>query len=120
MGKKMSNNNDTVVKLHEVAPPRITIQCIECETHCRVYRTEPALKIGMFAYCPVCGSKRVRVYQSVSLDHWEALARDYEVSVSLIQEIFKMWEPASGQRFGDFVRELKAEAKRDEVQSNTA
>lgn len=104
---------DTPVKLHEVAPQRVTIQCVQCETHVRIYRTEPAMKVGAYRYCPVCGSSDVRVYQSAATDHYEALARDYGVSVPLIKQIFTLWEPSSGVKFGDFIRQLREEAKND-------
>jgi hypothetical protein len=91
-------------------PNRITIQCRECDTFTRVYRAEPHMKIGAFRYCPVCGSGTVYVSQSVSTDHWESLARSYNISVPLCKAIYACWEPQKVSHFGTFIRKLPIEA----------
>lgn len=92
-------------------PPRITIDCNDCNTLTRVYRVEPITQIGAFKCCPVCTSTHVQVYQSVATDHWESLARAYGMSIELVQQVYELWNPQEHQRFGDFVAVLKSEAK---------
>lgn len=115
-----TTDNTPPVKIAQVTPPRVTIQCDTCGGHCRVYRTAPTLKVGGFKYCPLCGSNSIRVYSSATTDHWESLARDYELPIPVLKELYALWQPHTGQRFGDFVHAMRQEAKADAEQANTA
>lgn len=109
--KITDTSNIPPVKLHLVTPPRVTIKCHDsvCGIMVRVYRIEPSTRIGAFKYCPVCGSTRVSAYMSAEVDQWESLARDYNMPVEVIKEVYKLWEPQTHYRFADFVAELRAE-----------
>jgi hypothetical protein len=98
------------VKLHELTPPRITIKChAACGMMVRIYRVEPSTAIGAYKYCPQCGSQNVSAYMSADDNHWEALARDYDLPIQLLQQLYKLWVPSKHYRFADFVHELRAE-----------
>lgn len=110
------------VKLAEVAPNRVTIKChatTTCGTMTRVYRIEPVVRIGAFRYCPVCGSDKVSAYMSAETNHWEALARDYGMSVAAMKQVYSSWEPHVHYRFADFIEELRAEIRAEASSDNT-
>jgi hypothetical protein len=108
--------NSPTVKLSELAPPRVTIQCLEyatCGLMTRIYRVEPQPNgtiPGAFAYCPRCGTNNVQVGRSSDTDTWEAYARDYGLPVPVMQQLYRLWNPHTHTRFSDFVAELREEA----------
>jgi len=102
--------NSPPVKLHEVAPPRVTLKCMsQCGSMVRVYHIEPSTQIGAYKYCPVCGSDNVSAYMSAETNQWEALARDYSLPIPTIRQLYKLWDTKVHHKFADFVHELRAE-----------
>jgi hypothetical protein len=103
--------------LRDNPPQRITIECTQCDTMTRVYRVEPAVKIGGFRFCPICGTNRTAVYQDSTTDHWESLARNYGLTVDLTKQIYDLWQPNECQHFGTFVKTFlsKLEATANET-----
>lgn len=103
--------NSPPVKLHELTPPRTTIKCHDaCSVMVRIYRVEPSTMVGAYRFCPACGSDNVSVYRSADTDQWEALARDYELPIPVMQQLYRLWNPLEQHRFADFVAEMRKES----------
>ena len=104
------------VKLHLLTPPRLTLKCHDrCAVVLRVYRIEPAVQVGAFQFCPMCGSNNVSQYMDADLDQWESLARDYELPIPVIRQLYEWWQPTHYRNFGDFIREVRSEVEQGRV-----
>lgn len=116
MATMTDTSNIPAVKIHELTSPRVTVKCHKgCGTMVRLYRIEPVTQIGAFKHCPVCGVDGVSAYMSTDVDQWEALARDYNMPVAAIKQVYKLWEPQKHYRFADFVAELRAEIAQEDM-----
>lgn len=113
----------TEVKLHELAPQRLSIQCSSsdgCGTLTRVYRQTPQRETGAFKYCPVCGNDSIMAYMSADEDQWEALSRDFELPIPILQMLYEAWrQDTKYQHFGSYINAVKEQAtKKITVGSN--
>ena len=102
------------VKLNDLPPSRTTIHCKAptCGLMTRIYRVEgqDTRAVGGFQYCPRCGDDNVQVYRSNDLDMWESYARDFELPIPLVKQLYRLWVPSTMRNFADFVAALREDA----------
>lgn len=92
----------------------LTLSCQnkECMLRIRVGRiiSKPALRIGAFTFCPLCGSKAASG-QDMEESYWESIAQSYGLPVELMKMLYDTWIPGEHQKFSDYIEYMKKESE---------
>lgn len=90
----------------------LTLKCInkDCLLNVRVGRllNRPALAIGSFMFCPLCGSKAYTT-QDHEETYWEEIAKAYEMPVEIMRMLYDTWDSREHNKFRDHVDQMLKE-----------
>jgi hypothetical protein len=88
----------------------------ECMARIRVGRilNKPALTVGSFQYCALCGSKALTMADQDET-YWEVLAESYGYTVEIMKMLYNCWDRNKHYRFSDHVRELQDEIETEKI-----
>lgn len=90
----------------------LTLSCLnkECMLRVRLGRvmSKPALQVGAFRYCPLCGGKAC-AGMDIEESYVETLAQSYQLPVDVMKMLLDTWDANEHSRFVDYLNELKKE-----------
>lgn len=93
----------------------ITLACTnkQCMLRVRIGRiiNKPSLRVGMFEYCPLCGSNNAKVHQDMDESYWDALANAYKIPAEIMKMLYDTWNAKEHPIFADYVKQMREEAR---------